>query len=858
MSVTPIRRQYLRIKQRYPEAIIFFRLGDFYETFDEDAKITSRELEITLTSREMGKGQRVPLAGIPYHALDNYLARLINKGYKVAICEQMTPPGKGLVEREVIRVVTPGTVVEPGLLTDKDNNYLVSLVIEGEEAGISYVDITTGEFATTQLSTGQVPNELERLHPAELLLPQGLEASGLIFPGSVTRLDDYWFDLETAHQALIDHFAVASLEGYGCAHLPLAGRAAGSIIHYLQENQKAVLGQLNQLATYSTQSFMILDAQTRRNLELFASARWGDSSGGLLSAIDLTKTAMGGRLLKKWLGQPLLDIKELIGRQEAVDWFYQNTLVRHKVISLLENIADLERLVNRIRNSYAAPRDLVALRSSLEKLAEVKAGIEEDKNCLACLSSELKPCPDIVDLIAQAIVDEPGASLEQGGVIRAGFSQELDSIRQTSSEAKSYLANLERRERERSGIKSLKVGYNRVFGYYIEVSKVNLGLVPENYIRKQTLTGAERFFTPELKEYESAILNAQERIVELEAAIFRQVCQQIASVGERILSSAKALAEVDVFSSLAEVAVRYGYVRPELTTGDVIAINGGRHPVVERSLGSDGFVPNDTYLCNKDTQLVILTGPNMSGKSTYLKQVALIVLLSQIGSFVPVDSATIGIVDRIFTRIGAQEDLAAGQSTFMVEMVEAANILNNATSQSLVILDEIGRGTSTYDGLSIAWAVAEFIHNHPKLRSKTLFATHYHELVELASFLPRVKNFNVAVTEEEGKVIFLRKVVPGGVDKSYGIHVAQLAGLPMSVVHRAQEILARLESSQPRRKQYRATRPQKPSAQQPSLFGNKPPLIDEIGQLDIDSMSPLEAITRLYELKQKAKESGSQ
>jgi len=765
MSVTPIRRQYLRIKQRYPEAIIFFRLGDFYETFDEDAKITSRELEITLTSREMGKGQRVPLAGIPYHALDNYLARLINKGYKVAICEQMTPPGKGLVEREVIRVVTPGTVIEPGLLTDKNNNYLVSLVIEGEEAGISYVDITTGEFATTQLSAGQVPNELERLHPAELLLPQTLEASGLLFPGSATRLEDYWFDLETAHQALIDHFAVASLEGYGCAHLPLAVRAAGSIIHYLQENQRAALGQLNQLATYSTQSFMILDAQTRRNLELFASARWGDSSGGLLSAIDLTKTAMGGRLLKRWLGQPLLDIKELFSRQEAVDWFYQNTLVRHRVISLLENIADLERLFNRIKSSIATPRDLVALRSSLEKLAEVKAGIEEDNNSLACLSSELKPCPDIVDLIAQAIVDEPGASLEQGGVIRAGFSQELDSFRQTSSEAKNYLANLERQERERSGIKSLKVGYNRVFGYYIEVSKVNLGLVPENYIRKQTLTGAERFFTPELKEYESTILNAQERIVELEAVIFRQVCQQIASVGERILSSAKALAEVDVFSSLAEVAVRYGYVRPKLTTGDVIAINGGRHPVVERSLGSDGFVPNDTYLCNKDTQLVILTGPNMAGKSTYLKQVALIVLLAQIGSFVPVDSATIGIADRIFTRIGAQEDLAAGQSTFMVEMVEAANILNNATAQSLVILDEIGRGTSTYDGLSIAWAVAEFIHNHPRLRSKTLFATHYHELVELASFLPRVKNFNVAVTEEEGKVIFLRKVVPGGVDK---------------------------------------------------------------------------------------------
>ncbi|HEX76025.1 MAG TPA: DNA mismatch repair protein MutS, partial [Dehalococcoidia bacterium] len=557
MSITPIRRQYLKIKQRYPEAIVFFRLGDFYETFDEDAKITSRELEITLTSREMGRGQRVPLAGIPHHALDNYLAKLINKGYKVAICEQMSPPGKGLVEREVIRVVTPGTVVEPGLLADKSNNYLVSLVIEGEEAGISYVDITTGEFGTTQLSATQVSDELERLHPAELLLPQSIEASGLMLPASVTRLDDYWFDLETAHQALIGHFAVASLEGYGCAHLPLAVRVAGSIVHYLQENQKAVLGQLSQLTTYSTQSFMTLDAQTRRNLELFASTRWGVSSGSLLSVIDLTKTAMGGRLLKKWLGQPLLDIKQLVSRQEAVAWFYRNTLIRHQVMSLLEDIADLERLVNRVRSGIATPRDLVALRYSLEKLSETKAVIEEGDS-LVWLTSELKPSPDVVDLIAQAVVDEPGASLEQGGVIREGFSQELDGIRQAASEAKHYLANLERRERERSGIKSLKVGYNKVFGYYIEVSKPNLGLVPKDYIRKQTLAGAERFFTPELKEYESAILNAQDRIVELEAAIFRQVCQQIASASERVLSSAKALAEVDVFCSLAEVAVRCG------------------------------------------------------------------------------------------------------------------------------------------------------------------------------------------------------------------------------------------------------------------------------------------------------------
>jgi DNA mismatch repair protein MutS len=856
MPITPLRRQYLRIKQRYPQTIVFFRLGDFYETFDDDAKTTSRELEITLTSREMGKGQRVPLAGIPYHALDNYLAKLIGKGYKVAICEQLSPPGQGLVERDVIRVVTPGTVVEPGLLADKSNNYLASLVIDGDEAGISYVDITTGEFATAQLPLIQVSDELERLHPAELLLPEGFDAGSLSLPVSVTRLDDYWFDLETAAQTLIDHFSVASLEGYGCAHLPLAVTAAGAIIRYLQENQKAALGQLDQLTTYSTQSFMVLDAHTRHNLELFSSARWGASSGSLLSVIDLTETAMGGRLLKKWLGQPLLDIKQLTSRQEAVAWFHDNTMVRHQVMSLLGDIADLERLLNRVRGSIATPRDLVALRYSLEKLSQVKAEIEGNEGFPAWLSSGLKPRPDVVSLIGQAIVDEPGASLERGGVIRTDFSKELDEIRGAASEAKRYLANLERQERERTGIKALRVGYNRVFGYYIEISKSNLKLVPENYIRKQTLTGGERFFTPELKEYESVILNAQERIVELETAIFRQVCQQIAGVGEQILSSARALAEIDVFSCLAEAAARYNYTRPELTAEDAISIKGGRHPVVERNIGSDGFIPNDTYLCNKDTQLIILTGPNMAGKSTYLKQVALIVLLAQIGSFVPADSASIGIVDRIFTRIGAQEDLAAGQSTFMVEMVEAANILNNATPKSLIILDEIGRGTSTYDGLSIAWAVAEFIHNHPRLRAKTLFATHYHELVELAGFLPRVKNFNVAVAEEEGKVIFLRKVVPGGADKSYGIHVAQLAGLPATVVHRAEEVLAGLENGQSQQKQHKTVRPRKESLPQLALFGDKSPLIEEISQLDIDSMSPLEAITRLYELKRKTKETG--
>jgi len=842
MTVTPLRKQYLRVKQKYPEAIVFFRLGDFYETFDEDAKVASRELDVVLTSREMGKGQRVPMAGIPHHALDNYLAKLINRGHKVAICEQLTPPGKGLVERDVIRVVTPGTVVEPNLLASKSNNYLASVVIVGEEAGIAYVDITTSEFATTQLPAERVMPELERLQPSEVLIPESTDDYAQL-PFTITRLDDYWFDLDIAREALLEHFAVATLEGYGCARLPLAITAAGTLIHYVKETQKGTLPQLSRLAAYSTDSFMTLDGQTIRNLELFQGGRWGEAGYSLLSIIDVTKTAMGGRLLKNWLGHPLLDLAILNRRQEAVAWFHQDNLARQRVIALLSDIADLERLVNRVMSGRVMPRELLALRSSLEKVPDLKAAMTNG-DAINRLSDELKPHPDVVDLIARAVADEPG-DLEQGGVIKEGFSPELDEIRRNSREAKQYLAGLEQRERQRTGIKSLKVGYNRVFGYYIELSRANLNLVPPDYIRKQTLAEAERFFTPELKEYESLILNAQEKIADLEAAIFRQVCQQISAVSEQILAGARAIAQIDALSSLAEIAVRHGYVKPTLTTDDAIDIKGGRHPIVEQTIGKDNFVPNDAYLCNRDNQLIILTGPNMSGKSTYLRQVALIILLAQIGSFVPADSAHIGIVDRIFTRIGAQEDLAAGQSTFMVEMTEAANILNNATPHSFVILDEIGRGTSTYDGLSIAWAVAEFIHNHPELGTKTIFATHYHELVDLAGILPRVKNFNVAVAEEGDRVIFLHKIVPGGTDRSYGIHVAQLAGLPKSVIIRAQEVLAELESH--------ATKKGKVSAHKASLqiplFAKGSLLADEIARLDIDSMSPLEAITKLYELK---------
>ncbi len=856
-ALTPIRQQYLRIKRRYPQAIVFFRLGDFYETFDKDAELASRELDIILTSREMGKGHRVPMAGIPYHALDNYLARLISKGYKVAICEQVTKPGetKGLVERDVVRVVTPGTVIEPGLLDSKANNYLVSLVLGDEAAGIAYVDITTSEFAVTQVAMERASAELERLKPSEIITAESCELPELGAP--VTRLEDYWFEQETAQEALLEHFSVATLDGYGCAHLPLAIRAAGAIIHYLKETQKGGLGQLTRLSTYSTELFMALDTQTQKNLELFHSSRLGTTEGSLLSVIDLTKTPMGSRRLKQWLGQPLLDIMELSRRQDAIGWLSNNTLARNQVITLLDAVADLERLINRVRGDVATPRELVSLKHSLEVIPKLLEVIETGKgsSAISWLKDELKPRQDVIELISEAIEESPSSALGEGGVIKRGFSEELDSLRLASKNAKQYLANLERREREKTGIKSLKIGFNNVFGYYIEVSKSNLGQVPEHYIRKQTLVGGERFFTPELKEYESLILNARDRISELETDIFRRVCRQVATASERILAVASALANLDVFSSLAEVAMRCGYVRPKLTTDSEIVITQGRHPVVERSLLDTSFVPNDTCLANDDAQLIILTGPNMSGKSTYLRQVALIVLLAQIGSFVPANAATIGLVDRIFTRIGAGEDIAAGQSTFMVEMVETANILNNATPRSLIILDEIGRGTSTYDGLSIARAVAEYIHNASGLGSKTLFATHYHELIELASVLPRVKNFNVAVTEEGGRVVFLYKIMPGGVDRSYGIHVAQLAGLPKSVVHRAHEVLEELEGDSRRKAEKVKTRKQKKGVvSQMAFFGQKSAVVEELEKLDINAMTPMEALTRLYELQKKARE----
>jgi DNA mismatch repair protein MutS len=849
-SITPIREQYLRIKKQYPQAIVLFRLGDFYETFDEDARITSKELEIVLTSREMGKGNKIPLAGIPYHALDGYLAKLINRGYKVAICEQMTKPGelKGLVQREVIRLVTPGTVLEPGLLDSKSNNYLVGVVVGEGEVGLAFVDITTSEFATTQLPMARAATELQRLNPSEVIAAEGAALDSLGQAGNVTRLDSYLFGLETATRTLLEHFGVASLEGYGCARLPLAVRAAGAIVHYIQTTQKAVGAQLTHLSTYTTSDFMALDAQTQRNLEIFQGARSGTVAGSLLAVIDLTKTPMGGRLLKRWLGQPRLDAAALQQRQDAIGWFTESSLARNKVIARLGQVADLERLINRVKGEIAGPRELIALCRSLEMVPKLREVLEVNSEAIDKLHERLKPCGEVVGLIAKALVDEPSSALGEGGVIRAGFSEELDTLRQTSGNARKYLAGLELKERERTGIKSLKIGFNNIFGYYIEVSRSNLPQVPQEYIRKQTLVNGERFFTPELKEYESLILNARDRIAEMESNLFRQVCKQVAADSERILALAGVVAQLDVLAALADVAVRYSYTRPALDDGNVIDIKQGRHPVVERSLEAGTFVPNDIYLSNDDAQLIVLTGPNMSGKSTYMRQVALIVLLAQVGSFVPAQSARIGVVDRIFTRIGARDDLAAGQSTFMVEMVETANILNNATPRSLLILDEIGRGTSTYDGLSIARAVAEYIHNHQGLGARTVFATHYHEMVALAGYLPRVKNFNVAVIEEAGKVIFLHKIVPGGVDKSYGIHVAQLAGLPRPVLHRAREVLAELESDS--REATPLKKPKEPAAQIP-LFGGKTVLEAELAKLDLDGLTPLDALNKLYELKKK-------
>ena len=850
MSVTPLRRQYLRVKEKHPEAILFFRLGDFYETFDDDARVASRELDIVLTAREMGKGNKVPMAGIPYHALENYLGRLVGRGYKVAICEQTTPPGNGLVERDVVRVVTPGTLTEPALLQSNANNYLVSVCRDGDTVGLAYADISTGECAVTEVPRSSLEAELGRLLPAEVLVGHFDDSvDGDLWP--VTRLDGYWYEQDVAHRLLLDHFGVATLEGYGCAHMPRAIQAAGALVHYLAETQKESLRQITSLWTYSTGSYMTLDVQTIRNLELFEGGRWGTAEVSLLTILDETKTPMGGRLLRNRLSSPLVEVAPIRDRLVIVQWFHEHSLARQETRAVLQHVADIERLVGRVTSGRAIPRELVALRVSLLKLPELCDIVAEVP---PTSRAGLHALPDVVALLEAAIADEPG-QLDQGGVIRQGYSDELDQLRSRSRDARKYLEDLEQRERDRTGIRSLKVGYNRVFGYYIEVSRSNLQAVPDDYIRKQTLAEAERFYTPELKEYESLVLSAGEHIAELEGALFHQVCDQVSEHSEAIAGVARAVAMMDISASLAEVATNRGYVMPTLDESLEIDIRGGRHPIVEARLKQGEFVSNDTHLSNGEEQIVILTGPNMSGKSTYLRQVALIVLMAQIGSFVPAESARIGIVDRIFTRVGAQEDLASGQSTFMVEMIETANILHHAGPRSLLVLDEIGRGTSTYDGISIAWAVAEYIHGHPSLGSKTVFATHYHELVELPGLLPRALNQNVAVVEEGGTVRLMHQIVPGGADRSYGIHVAKLAGLPREVLVRAQGVLDRLEESA-RATSQKGLADKSGGDHQLTLFGRDSGLVNEIAELPVDSMTPLEAITVLYSLRERARKSG--
>ena len=863
--LTPVRRQYLTIKHSYPDAILLFRMGDFYECFDDDAKTLSKALEIALTSRSMGKDTRIPMAGVPAVSLETNLSRLIRQGYKVAICEQLSDPAlsKGLVERGVVRVVTPGTVMESALLDQGANNYLAAVCSSDDRAGIAYVDVTTGEFAVEEMPVGELPMELARLEASEILIPPGFEmpaaASSVGNGCTIAGLDASAFNPEIARRTLLDYYGVLSLEAYGLESrgvesMPLAVRAAGAIVDYLKYTWQGECPPLTTPRVSDNDAYMALDPQTRRNLELFAAGRRDAQDYSLLHALDSTRTAMGARLLRRWLGRPLLDLERLERRLDAVEFFFDDAFRRDDTNAALSGVADLERILTRIQTHNSPPRDLLALRQSLaaaERLEQVLSG--DDATCMSWLAVDLRPLPDVANLIDASISEEPTTQPGDGGVIKEGFSPELDRIRVMANDARGFIAGLESKERERTGIRNLKVGYNQVFGYYIEVSRSNVELVPADYQRRQTLTNGERYITPELKEYESQVLDARERLEQLERTLYRQLCQQIADHAERITRLAAAIARVDVFAGLANIAVRHGYVRPKLDNGNAISIVGGRHPVVERVLETGEFVPNDANLDAEDAQIMLITGPNMAGKSTYIRQVAIIVLMAQVGSFVPATSASIGLVDRIFTRVGLQDDLATGQSTFMVEMVETASILNQATWRSLVILDEIGRGTSTYDGLSIARAVVEHLHNNPKVSCKTLFATHYHELTELAATLPGVRNYRVAVSEEDGQIAFLHRIVPGGADRSYGVHVAMLAGMPASVVNRAQELLNELERDGTGGKSKRRNKAPPPQLALPLFEAEDPQLARAILDLDIGNLTPLEAINKLYELQEQAR-----
>jgi DNA mismatch repair protein MutS len=845
---TPIRRQYLEIKAKHQDSILLFRLGDFYEAFDDDAKLLAKELDIVLTSKLMGKDERVPLAGVPHFVLERHLATLISRGHRVAICEQTSSApvkgkdGKKLIHREVVRIVTAGTVIEPSLLHSKTNNYLCAFISDGLRAGIAYADVTTGDFAATEIENADALTELQRLAPAEIILADAEETfSNQNLPTFVTRLNAEIFSLETARKTLFNHFHTKTLQPFGLEKLPLATSAAGALIKYLNDSQTGAAEQLTRLTSYDSRDFMLIDAHALRSLEIFESA----AGASLLSVIDRTQTAMGGRLLRRWLRQPLLDTAEIYKRQEHIAWFKDNANERKELAHIFSEMKDLERLSSRARANFISAYELRAFGKSLELIPKIKRILQNDTVRFNQLLAHLPECQETARLIDIAISDElPNRYAEQTGVIREGFSEELDKLRATLKDGKGFLAEMEKRERERTGIKSLRVGYNKVFGYYIEVTKSNLHLVPNDYVRKQTLVPSERFVTLELKEHESLVVHAKERIAELENSLFRQVCGEIGKARPQILLAASTIAYLDAIIGLAEAADEMNYARPTVNETSLLRIKNGRHAVVEKILRDANveFVANDSALGgNGAPNIALITGPNASGKSTYLRQIALIVLLAQIGSFVPAEDAVIGLCDRIFTRIGLYDRIGAGESTFMTEMIETAEILHHATPRSLILLDELGRGTSTYDGLAVARAVLEFVHNHPKLKTRTLFATHYHELAELEGVLPHLENLHVEIEESAGELTFKYKISRGVALKSYGVYAAKLAGLPNPVIRRAEELLKEYE---------REVESQESRVE--NIFDDE--LRKKLSEIDTDSLSPVEALMKLYELKNIAKQ----
>ncbi|MEW6663894.1 MAG: DNA mismatch repair protein MutS [Thermodesulfobacteriota bacterium] len=859
---TPMVRQYLAIKSLHPDAILFYRMGDFYEMFFEDAQTASRLLGITLTSRGTHEGRKVPMCGVPHHSARSYIAKLVESGCKVAVCEQTEDPksAKGIVKRDVVRVVTPGSVVEEGEMDGRSNVFMAALSGEDGRYGLAHIDLSTGEFRVTELEDfGGLLDELRRIGPAELLMRQGsrfLNHRGLS-GYRVETLDEEVFEKGRAESLLKDQMGVLSLAGFGCEGLAQGISAAGAIIHYLRDTQKGQLDHIREITTYRIGDFMFLDESTVVNLELFRTLRRQSVKGSLQDILDRTLTPMGARMLKKWMGYPLQDLKQIRGRLGAVAVLREDAALRESIRDLLQGIYDLERLNGRISLGRANARDLAALKNSIRSLPEVKQRLSGSQSeLLSERAADLDTLQDIGDLIEKAIREDPPVSLKEGGLIREGYDADLDRLISITRDGKGWIAGLAAKEQQRTGISNLKIGYNRVFGYYIELSKANLHLAPPDYIRKQTLVNGERYITEELKKYEDMVLGAEERKVALEAEIFERLRASVALENRRIKETGRHIAEIDALASLAEVADRNGYVRPEVDEEGMIHIVDGRHPVIERTVKDEPFVPNDILLNDRDQQLLIITGPNMAGKSTVLRQTALTVLMAQMGSFVPAAGAVIGVVDRIFTRIGASDDLAKGQSTFMVEMNETANILRHATPRSLVILDEIGRGTSTYDGLSIAWAVAEALHDRDGRGVKTLFATHYHELTELAAAKQRVKNYNIAVKEWNDRIIFLRKLVPGGTSRSYGIQVARIAGLPPYVLERAREILESLEAGETggeRRPRAAGTRRGKSRGEpfQMGLFAVEDrKLRDRLLDLDIQAMTPLEALVELNRMKE--------